>query len=304
MILGIVGPTGSGKSALGVEVAKKIKGSILSCDSVQVYKGFNIGSGKIKESEKDGVPHYLLDIREGNEEFGLGDFLSLVDELILEIERQGRIPILVGGTGLYYRGFAYRYCLGEKDVALEGSIRNQLQERLSQEGVESMYSQLLNLDPEGARAINPKHTSRIIRALTVALAHPEEIGQKKPKSLGLREDLFGVCLEVERPLLYNRISQRVDSMIQSGLVEEVRGLLAAGVLETAAPMKTIGYKEVVQYLSGELDYTLMVEKIKQASRNYAKRQMTWFRSHPELNSLPMNNTENFDAAIEYFAKLF
>lgn len=297
MILGIVGPTGSGKSDLAVRAALEFGGEILSCDSVQVYRGFDIGSGKVTVEEMQGIPHHLLDIRDGNESFTAGEFASLAETLVGEIRSRGKLPILCGGTGLYYRAFAYRYSLVDS-LPEERAVRERLTAELEEQGVESLYARLQEIDPEGAKEIGPRHSSRILRALCFAECHGRGIRVQERKTEGLRPDLVGIYLDLERERLYGRINARVDRMFESGLVEEVRGLLASGIRPDAPPMRTIGYKEVVAFLQGDWSLEEAREGIKQHSRNYAKRQITWFRGHPELLRLPYNVPEDGERILE------
>lgn len=302
MIIAITGPTGSGKSALAVELAKVCNGSIISCDSVQVYRGFNIGSGKVTEDEKQGIPHYLLDIKDGNEEFTAGEFVIRAQAAIDEIEGMGRIPIIVGGTGLYYRAFAYQYAFTEGDKEREKEIRNQYLKILEEKGVEHLYKMLIAVDEESARSINPNHSSRIIRALVFYQINLDGIDKQKAETKGLRDDILGIYLDVDRDVLYDNINKRVDKMIENGLVDEVKALLKSGIREDAAPMKTIGYKELVSYLNGACSLEEAVVAIKQNSRRYAKRQITWFKGHNELFRMSYNSIEDREKIIYHLLK--
>lgn len=302
MIIAITGPTGSGKSALAVELAKVCNGSIISCDSVQVYRGFNIGSGKVTEDEKQGIPHYLLDIKDGNEEFTAGEFVIRAQAAIDEIEGMGRIPIIVGGTGLYYRAFAYQYAFTEGDKEREKEIRNQYLKILEEKGVEHLYKILIAVDEESARSINPNHSSRIIRALVFYQINLDGIDKQKAETKGLRDDILGIYLDVDRDVLYDNINKRVDKMIENGLVDEVKALLKSGIREDAAPMKTIGYKELVSYLNGACSLEEAVFAIKQNSRRYAKRQITWFKGHNELFRMSYNSIEDREKIIYHLLK--
>lgn len=302
MIFAIVGPTASGKSALGVQVAKAVGGSVISCDSVQVYKGFDIGSGKLTQAEREGVPHYLLDIRDAREGFTAGEFRSLAEEAVMEIQRDGRIPILVGGTGLYYRAFAYQYALREKSPE-EEAVRLALIREMEEKGSPALHQRLAALDPEGASLVDPRHSSRVLRALTFTICHQEGIQIQEEESGGLRPDLYGILLETDRPLLYERIGNRVLEMLERGLLDEVKRLHDKGIPWDAAPMQTIGYKEAGAFFRGELSYEEMVEAISRHTRNYAKRQVTWFRRHEELLRLSMNAPEDMEKAVRYFRNL-
>ena len=304
MILGIVGPTGSGKSALSVKVAKAIDGEVISCDSVQIYRGFNIGSGKISSAEMEGIKHHLLDIKEGNESFTVGEFIELAEVLVNDIIDRGKIPIITGGTGLYYKAFAYRYQLQDNNSKKEDKVRAEFYSLLEDRGVDYLYKLLKSVDEESWKIIDARHSSRIIRALVYYFTYGESIVKQNISCLGLRDDLIGIFLDVKRDLLYSRINRRVDEMLADGLVEEVSALLANGISFDSPPMKTIGYKEVVAYLRGLISYNEMVDKIKQASRNYAKRQITWFRGQKELNCFDYNCLEDQGKIIDFIKGKF
>ncbi|MDD2370571.1 MAG: tRNA (adenosine(37)-N6)-dimethylallyltransferase MiaA [Firmicutes bacterium] len=300
MIFAIVGPTGSGKSDLAIEVARACSGSIISCDSVQVYKGFNIGSGKVTDEEMNGIPHYLLDLKNGNEEFTVGEFVARAQSAIDEILKQKRVPIIVGGTGLYYRAFAYQYTFNDGCKKKEDKLRKEFLEILEEKGVVYLYEQLKLVDSISAKTINPNHSSRIIRALVYYYIHQDGIKIQEDATKGLRDDILGIYLDVDREILYDRINKRVDKMIESGLVEEVQKLLGSGIKEDSSPMKTIGYKEIISYLKGDFNLDRAIELIKQSSRRYAKRQITWFKRHEELIRLPYNNRNDKEKIIYYF----
>lgn len=302
MIIAITGPTGSGKSDLAVELAKLCKGSIISCDSVQVYRGFNIGSGKVTEEEKQGIPHYLLDIKDGNEEFTAGEFVLRAQEAIEEIERVGRVPIIVGGTGLYYRAFAYQYAFNEGDKKQEKELRDKYLRLLEEKGAEHLYEMLMKVDEESGRTIDPNHSSRIIRALVFYDTNLKGIKKQEDETKGLRDDVIGIYLDVDRDVLYDNINKRVDKMLEAGLVNEVKNLLDSGILEDASPMKTIGYKEIVCYLKGDCELEDAVSAIKQNSRRYAKRQITWFKRHEELFRMPYNSVNDREKIICHLQK--
>lgn len=302
MIIGIVGPTGSGKSNLAIELAKLCKGSIISCDSVQVYRGFNIGSGKVTDEEKQEIPHYLLDIKDGNEKFTVGEFVVRAQEAIDEIISLGRVPIITGGTGLYYRAFVYQYALNDGLKDKENELRDKYLSLLEEKGVSYLYQKLLEVDEKSAMEINPNHSSRIIRALAFYYTNLEGIVKQKEETKGIRDDIVGIYLDVSREDLYDNINKRVDNMIEAGLVDEVEGLLVSGISDQAAPMKTIGYKEIISYLKGDFEFEEAIASIKQNSRRYAKRQITWFRRHDELFRMPYNSKNDREKIIYYLLK--
>ena len=293
-IICILGPTGSGKSELAIEAARRMNGAIISCDSVQVYRGFDIGSGKVTEEEMGGIPHYLIDILLGNESFTAADYVVKVEEALASIREAGKQPFLVGGTGLYYRAFAYRYSFGKKGE--DSNYRKELYE-LWERDSGSVYGLLEEKDPQAALSIHPNHKTRIIRALEVYHMTGKSILVQEENTQGLREDIKAYGLLVDREVLYERINRRVEAMIDKGLVEEVKGLLKAGISEDAPPMGTIGYKEVVAYLKGEVDFWEMKELIKKNSRHYGKRQMTWFRKHPEMAWLSYSTPEEREKSL-------
>ncbi|KAF0091564.1 MAG: tRNA dimethylallyltransferase [Fusobacteria bacterium] len=302
MIIGIVGPTGSGKSTLAIELAKLCNGSIISCDSVQVYRGFNIGSGKVTKEEKQGIPHYLLDIKDGNEKFTAGEFVIRAQEAIEEIVSLGRVPIITGGTGLYYRAFVYQYALNDGTKEKENELRDKYLSLLEEKGVSYLYQKLLEVDEKSAMEINPNHSSRIIRALSFYYSNLEGIVKQKEETKGIRDDIVGIYLDVSREVLYDNINKRVDNMVDAGLVDEVEGLLVSGISDQAAPMKTIGYKEIISYLKGDCELEEAIASIKQNSRRYAKRQITWFRRHDELFNMPYNSKNDREKIICYLLK--
>ena len=272
----ILGPTAVGKSDIGIKLAKIFNGEIISADSVQVFKGFDIGSAKISKEEMDGIKHHCIDIMEPNEDFSVFDYVELTKKKIDEIFKKGKLPFIVGGTGLYVRALLGGYNFG--------GAGKQQEFRKSLENVElsDLYKTLQEKDPERAEELSPNDRKRIIRALEVC-----EFGEKTENS---KPDLdaFVIVLNMDRQKLYERINFRADIMLKNGLVDEVKGLLNSGVRVDSQPMKAIGYKEVVSYLNKEIDEKTMEDLIKQHSRNYAKRQMTFFRS--------IENARNYDAS--------
>ena len=268
-ILIILGPTAVGKSEFGVFLAKKFNGEIISADSVQIYKGLDVGSAKVTNEEKEGVRHHCIDIIAPESEFSVFDFVKLTREKIDEIIERGKLPIIVGGTGLYVKALLEGYDFGEQGKDEE--YRKKLEKEWEKDS-DGLYETLKLKQPDLALKIKPNDKKRIIRALEIS-----EFGSL-PTSSKSEFDALVVTLNMDRQKLYDRINERVDKMIGLGLVEEVKKLIALGLTKENQSMKAIGYKEVISFLSGEIDQQRMVELIKQHSRNYAKRQMTFFRS--------------------------
>lgn len=268
-ILIILGPTAVGKSEFGVFLAKKFNGEIISADSVQIYKGLDIGSAKITNEEMQGIKHHCIDILSPDSDFSVFDFVKLTREKIDEIIERGKLPIIVGGTGLYVKALLEGYDFGGQGKDEE--YRKKLEKEWEKDS-DGLYETLKLKQPDLALKIKPNDKKRIIRALEIS-----EFGSL-PTSSKSEFDALVVTLNMDRQKLYDRINERVDKMIGLGLVEEVKKLIALGLTKENQSMKAIGYKEVISFLSGEIDQQRMVELIKQHSRNYAKRQMTFFRS--------------------------
>lgn len=274
-VLLIGGPTAVGKTSVALQLAECMDGEIICADSLTVYHGFTIGSAKPNAEEQARVPHHLLDIRNPEQPFSVSDFLDEAHRAIRDIQQRGKKAIVVGGTGLYLRALATGLC---EAPGRHDEIRETLQKRYIQEGAEVLHKELSALDPILAPQIHPHHTQRLIRALEVVLA------TGKPLSSYHREQQHAapyttmlVCLTRPRQELYARINQRVEQMVACGLLDEVRRLLEDGVSPHAKPMQTIGYCECCQHLLAGTPWDVTVQKIQQHTRQFAKRQLTWFR---------------------------
>lgn len=268
----ITGPTGIGKTELSLELAKKYKGEIISSDSMQIYKKLNIGTAKI-DLNKTSIPHHMIDIIEPSDNFTVADFKNSAKKIITDINNRGGLPFLVGGTGLYINSLVYNLDFTETEPDYE--YRDELREILEEEGSEFLYEKLQYQDRDMAEKIHKNNGQRIIRALEILKS-----GNKKGDNF--REEnkdynLIYIGLNMDRAKLYEKINQRVDKMIDLGLVDEVKNLLDEGLDKNSQSLKAIGYKEVISYLDGEIDFDEMVDLIKKNSRHYAKRQLTWFR---------------------------
>ncbi len=271
----VLGPTATGKSALGVCLAERLNGEIISGDSMLVYRGMNIGTAKPEQAVLNSVPHYLIDILDPKEAYNVADFQQQADRAIRQVQAKGKMPILVGGTGLYLQALLENYELASKGG--DESLRAQLALKAEREGKESLWRELAALDPLAADRLHANDVQRVIRAIEVARTGGADTTQRRAEQKDLKYKAWVIGLTMDRGHLYTRINQRVDAMAAQGLADEVAGLLAQGVSSAAQSMKGIGYKEIVQYLAGEIDYGTAIEKVKQATRHFAKRQFTWYR---------------------------
>lgn len=284
----IVGPTAVGKTALGVKLAKKYDGEVISGDSMQVYKGLDIGTAKISEEEKDGIPHHLIDIIEPTESFSVADFQQRVIPLISEINKRRKIPILVGGTGLYIHSVIKRYPL--KRWEGDETYRKQLEKLAEEKGKDYVHSLLRQVDEEAGRSIHPNNVRRVIRALEVYKLTGVPFSERQRQERN-REDVYELAfigLKMERQTLYERINARVDLMMKKGLLSEVKALYDRGIRDRQA-VQAIGYKELYDYFDGECSLAEAVEQIKRNTRRYAKRQYTWFRNKSNVTWFDVTN---------------
>ena len=289
-VLFILGPTAVGKTEISIKLAKEFNGEIISSDSVQIYRGLDIGSAKVKKEEMKGVSHHLIDIVSPNESFTAFDMTEAIKEKIKEITSRGHLPIVVGGTSLYVKSLILGYNYG--GVGIDAEYRNELNRILEKDGLEKLCEMLKNEDESAFDKIDKHNPLRVIRALEIA--HLK--GEKKTAKKTLNPLTFALILD--RQKLYDRINKRVDIMLKDGLVEEVKTLLEAGVKEDSQSMHAIGYKEVISFLKGEISYEKMVDLIKQHSRNYAKRQLTFLRGMEEVNYVDVEDKDNVDSMLE------
>ncbi|MFD2628467.1 tRNA (adenosine(37)-N6)-dimethylallyltransferase MiaA [Oceanobacillus kapialis] len=280
-VIAIIGPTAVGKTKLSIEVAKQFNGEIISGDSMQVYKGMDIGTAKVSIEEMEDVPHYMIDIKEPWESFSVAEFQTRVKHHIEDIAAKGKLPILVGGSGLYLQAALYDYNFANKkrDVIITEKLEKQLEE----EGSIRLYNRLKELDPVQAHKIHPNNTRRVIRALEIY----ETTGMTMTKwqesqQLTSPYHLHVVGLEMDREVLYSRINDRVDKMLEEGLVKEVEALYEKGYKDTPA-MKGIGYKEFIPFFEMHQSLDETIATLKQNSRRFAKRQYTWFRNKMDVN---------------------
>lgn len=289
-IVVIIGPTAVGKTKLSIALAKRFNGEIISGDSMQVYKGLDIGTAKIKQEEMEGIPHYLIDIKEPDESFSVAEFQSLVKQHIKDISNRGKLPIIVGGTGLYIQSVIYGYQFSHVPSSDQG-IREKLEKKALEEGNQALHDQLKQIDPISAERIHPNNIRRVIRALEVYYCTGKTMSELQNKKQELCYDAALLGLTMEREELYDRINQRVDKMIEEGLLKEVRKLYDSGLSGECQSIQGIGYKELYEYFSGKATLEEAIEKLKQNSRRYAKRQLTWFRNKIPVKWFDMTNVK-------------
>ncbi len=290
----IVGPTAVGKTETGVKVAQKIDGEVISGDSMQVYKFMDIGTAKPTREEMGGIPHYLIDSIEPDEEFNVAVFQNFVEKYLVYIHNKGKLPIIVGGTGLYIRSVIDHYDFTPPG---EDPARREELKRLSDEqGNEPLVKMLERIDPVSAGRIHPNDTRRLIRALEVyyATGRPISAFQYHSERLPPKYNLAYFGLAMDREQLYLRIEKRVDAMISRGLVDEVKKLMDMGYGAHLTSMQAIGYKEIIDYLNGLYTLEEAVELIKRNTRRFAKRQLTWFRQDPRIRWKAVESYSNFD----------
>ncbi len=285
----LAGPTASGKTSLSIALAKRFDMEIISADSMQVYRGMDIGTAKVTKEEMDGVPHHLIDILDPDDEWNVMEFCSRASAAVEEIASRGRLPLVAGGTGFYIHALAYGAEFEEEESN---------EERASLEAMtnEELQALLARLDPESTKAIHPNNRKRVIRAIEYSLHTGKPISELNER-LRQKEapyDLLFLVLDMPRDVLYERIDQRVDLMIQNGLVDEVRKLVAAGCTREMVSMKGLGYKEILAYLEGECSLDEAIYILKRDTRHFAKRQMTWMRREKDACFIPVFPTETLE----------
>lgn len=284
-ILVIIGPTAVGKTSLSIELAKKYNAEIISGDSMQIFQGMDIGTAKIKKEEMKGIPHHLIDIKKPEESFSVAEFQELVREKITDITNRGKLPMIVGGTGLYIQSVIYDYQFS--DVPSNQSFRELLEKRAKEEGSVAIHQELKKVDPDSAEKIHPNNIRRVIRALEIYHCTGKTMQEyQKQQNPDLLYDVAIVGLTMEREMLYERINQRVEMMMEDGLIQEVKQLYDRGLRECQS-IQAIGYKELYEYFDERVSLEEAIENLKKNSRNYAKRQLTWFRNKMDVKWFDM-----------------
>lgn len=297
-VLVILGPTATGKSHCAIEIAKRFNGEIISGDSMLVYKNMNIGTAKPTAAELADVPHHLVDILPPAAAFSVVDFKEQAARLIGEINARKKLPIIAGGTGLYIKALLEDYAFNS--VSASSELRQSLEREAQAKGALVLHARLAQLAPQEAERIHPNNVRRVIRALESAL-QGEAVNQYTAKESPY--DAVVIGLTMERQALYERINRRVDLMLAAGLEQEVRALLAQGVSADCQSMQSIGYRQMVWYINGGMDYNAAVDKLKQATRNFAKRQITWYKKMPYIHWLQLDDEPDYGKAVAAIAKI-
>lgn len=281
-IIAVVGPTASGKSHLAVELAKWKQTEVVSADSMQIYREMSIGTAKPTPQEQEGVVHHLIDFVDLSQPFSVADYVSLAKKCVQNIYDQGKIPVLVGGTGLYIRSFLENISFSEQDR--DEALRLVLAQKAKEKGIQELVEELKSFDPESAERIDPNNLPRLIRAIEIYRTTGQTMTQQIQQSRQMPSP-YQVCMigldYADRQVLYDRINRRVDQMLEQGLVEEARRVLAQPNGQTA--LQAIGYKELQPYFQGEISLEQAAENMKQETRRYAKRQLTWFRREKKIH---------------------
>lgn len=299
----IIGPTAVGKTKLSIEIAHRLNGEIISGDSMQIYKGMDIGTAKITKEEMEGVPHHLIDIKEPDDDYSVAEFQETVRPLIDAIMDKNKMPMIVGGTGLYIQSVLYDYQFTESPSDPE--FRKRLELELQQKGEQAIHQLLAQVDPESAKKIHPNNTRRVIRALEIFhctnIPMDDHLKQQENKLL---YDVALIGLTMDRDVLYQRINHRVDLMVENGLMNEVKQLYDQGLRDTQS-IKAIGYKEIYDYFDGKVSYDEALNQLKQNSRRYAKRQLTWFRNKLDVKwfdmTPPLKHEQMVNEIFSYIA---
>ena len=279
-VIVICGPTASGKTTLSIQLAQKINGEIISSDSMQIYKDMNIGTAKPDQQEMQGIKHYLLDFVEPNQRYSVADYKKDAENAIEDILQKGKVPIIVGGTGLYVDSLIYG--IEYPNIEFDENYRKELERRVEKEGLEKLYEKAKKIDPQAMKKISRNDQKRILRVLEIYNATGKTKTEQEIESIKneVKYDYRVFAINMDREKLYDRINKRVDIMIQKGLIEEVENLLKK-YNEFPTAMQGLGYKEVVEYIQGKVLKEDMIENIKRESRRYAKRQITWFKKNKQ-----------------------
>ena len=299
-IVSVVGPTASGKTRLAVDICKAIDGEVVSCDSMQIYKNMNIATAKPDADEMDGIPHHMIDFLSPDQKFSVASYCEKAKKCIEDINDRGNVPVITGGTGLYYSSLVDNVSFS--DETDDTSLREELTQRLKSDGAQALLDELYKIDPQTAQQLHPNNSGRIVRALEVYYKNGMTMSEQKRLSR-LGDKMYN-CKAIgldakDRQFLYDRINRRVDDMLSRGLLEEAKRFLAENPGKTSR--QAIGYKELRPYFEGQLTLDEAVENLKMETRRYAKRQLTWFRRDKRINWLyidEMSYEELFEKALK------
>ena len=288
----IVGPTSIGKSDLGVNLAIKHNGEVISADSMLIYKHMDLGTAKVRKDEMKGIPHHMIDIISPVEGFTVSDIKYMAKSHIGEINEKGKLPIVVGGTGLYVNSLVYNLDFAE--IPPNEDLRSEYESLIEQFGNEYLHERLMKIDPISGEKISLKDKKRTMRALEIYDSTGKTMSEHNKNFRVMNEDynLVYIALNMDRSQLYERINHRVDVMFESGLVEEVKSILEMGYSPDLVALKAIGYKEIIMYLENQITLEEAIELIKKGSRNYAKRQLTWFRRDKRIKWINIDEYDN------------
>jgi len=301
-MVAVIGPTAVGKTKVSIDLAKMLNTEIISGDSMLVYKNMNIGTAKPSMGERSNVVHHLIDILEPNADFSVVNFKDLACQHITELNNKGKIPVVAGGTGLYIKALLEGYQFNP--TPSDEKLRADLDCLAKEHGNQYLHDKLAEVLPATAARLHPNDLRRVIRALEVYHISGDTISQHKLLvQQQLLYDAVVIGISMDRQLLYQRINQRVDMMIEQGLVNEVARLLASGISPHCQGMQGIGYKEIVRHLQGDMDLSAATESIKQATRNFAKRQLTWYRKMPYITWFDVNDFTDYNTMLETFYKV-
>ncbi len=289
-LLVLVGPTAVGKTALSLALAERFNCEIISGDSMQVYRGMDIGTAKASQEERQAVPHHLIDILEPEESFSVSDFQALTRGTIHEVQERGRLPFLVGGTGLYVESVCYNYEFSEAES--DEAFRSEMHHRAEQEGNDALHQELAAVDPVTAAKLHPNDVRRVIRALEVyKLTGQTMSDQLSRQNKRPHYDLCLIGLTMDRAILYNRIEERVDQMMREGLLDEVKRLIQRGLPMHSVALQALGYKEFLDYFGGNCSLEDAIARLKQDTRRFAKRQLSWFRHMKDIDWIDVTDEQ-------------
>lgn len=298
-IIIIAGPTAVGKTKTSIELAKALNTEIISADSIQIYRGCDIGSAKVTTEEMQGIKHHLIDIKEPYENYSVKEYREDAFNIINELHAENKIPIVCGGTGFYINSLIYDMNLD--DNSQDDFVREKIYEIYEEKGIDYIRDALFYIDKNSFDRINVNDTKRNIRAIEYFICTGNKFSDtfNSIREINNNITFSYYALEMQRDLLYDRINKRVDLMLEEGLIDEVKNLMSNGITKENQSMQAIGYKEIIKYLEGEWDYNFAIDKLKQFSRNYAKRQLTWFRNDSNVKMIDVNEFNNVSEVVKF-----